>query len=129
MVDDALEREIGARVAAHGFEPGHGVSLEDCTRISREIESVLDERSDLSERYVLEVSSPGVERPLIKRHDYERFAGREVAVKTSEAVGEIGKRIEGVLRGIDEADKVIVEVDGQPLEIARSNIKRAHLVF
>lgn len=154
MADDALEREIEARVGELGFElieleragsktrpilrlridregsaPGQGVSLDDCARVSRGVESYLDERDDLSENYVLEVSSPGVERPLVKRHDFERFAGQEVAIKTAHPVGELGKRVEGVLRGISAEDRVQIEVGERTVEISRADIKNAHLVF
>ena len=153
-MEDRLQQEIEARVEALGFElveleqagskarpilrlriertgPGaeQSVTLEDCTYVSREVESLLDNREDLSERYVLEVSSPGVERPLAKAADYERFAGKEVSLKTSAAVGDLGKRIEGVLKGINSNDVVSIDVGGQIVEIARSNIKKAHLVF
>ena len=158
-MEEQLSSEIEARVAALGYElveleqagsktrpilrlrieragaaeesdkPQPGVTVEDCTRVSREVEAFLDERDDLSERYVLEVSSPGLERPLTKRRDYERFAGKEIALKTSESVGDLGKRIEGVLRGINDADIVTVEVNDAPVEIALGNVKRAHLVF
>ena len=87
------------------------------------------EKESLSERYVLEVSSPGVERPLVKRRDYERFAGREIAIKTGEAIGDLGKRIEGVLRGINDRDVVELDVQGRTVEVDRDNIRKAHLVY
>lgn len=116
------------RSQASATERTSGVTVEDCTKVSRAVEAFLDESDRVSERYVLEVSSPGIERPLIKPQDYERFAGKKVAVKTSEAVGEFGKRVEGTLRGIS-GDVVMVDVEGKPIEIARGNIKKAHLVF
>jgi ribosome maturation factor RimP len=152
MAEEALEREIESRIDDLGYElveleragaktrpilrlridrPGsdQAVTLEDCARVSRELESFLDAKEDLGERYVLEVSSPGVERPLVKRRDYERFAGREVAIKTGEAVGDLGKRIEGVLRGINDRDVVELDVKGRTVEVDRDNIRKAHLVF
>ncbi len=154
MADDVLQREIEAHVSALGFElvelevagsrarpilrlridragstPGHGVSLADCTRVSREVESFLDARPDLSERYVLEVSSPGVERPLTKRADYQRFAGQEVAIRTSLAVEGRGKHIDGVLQGIGDDDVVTVEMNGESVRVPLGNVKKAHLVF
>lgn len=154
-VAEPLEQQIESRVAAEGFElveleqagsksrpilrlrierpdatPGQsGVTLEDCTRVSRAVEAYLDEQADLGERYVLEVSSPGLERPLTRRRDYERFAGQEVALRTSEAVGDHGKRLEGVLRGINADDVVSIEMNGQPIEVRLGNIKKGHLVF
>lgn len=152
MADEGLEREIETRIGELGFElvelervgskarpilriridrpnSDAGVTLDDCSRVSRALEQYLDENPDLGERYVLEVSSPGVERPLVRPSDYRRFAGKEVAIKTSEAVGDLGKRVEGVLRGIDERDVVALEVAGRTIEIERGNIKKAHLVY
>jgi ribosome maturation factor RimP len=154
-VDESLGREIETRVAALGFElveleqagsktrpllrlridraeggeAKPGVTVDDCTKVSRDIESFLDERDVVGERYVLEVSSPGLERPLVKRQDFARFAGREVAIRTAQPVGDLGKRVEGVLKGINDADEVQVERDGQMVAIPQSNIKKAHLVF
>ncbi len=151
---DELQRDIEVRVEALGFElveleqagsrtrpllrlridrpegAGEaGVTIDDCTRVSRDVEAMLDARGDLSERYVLEVSSPGLERPLTRRHDYQRFAGKEVALRTSEAVPDVGKHVNGLLRGIDDNDVVTVEVNGAPVAVALGNIKKAHLVF
>jgi ribosome maturation factor RimP len=152
MTDEALQGEVEARIGALGYElveleqvgskarpilriridrpdSEQPVTVEDCARVSRDLETFLDENAALSERYVLEVSSPGVERPLVKRRDYERFAGKEVAIKTNEAVGQLGKRVEGVLRGISEGDVVELDVKGQTVAVERSNIKKANLVF
>jgi ribosome maturation factor RimP len=152
-LDEALARQIETRVEALGFElveleqagsktrpllrlridvqgpePGRGVSLEDCARVSRAVEGFLDEQGNVGDRYVLEVSSPGLERPLVKARDYERFAGKEIAIKTSQPVGDLGKRVEGVLRGISD-DRVQLDVGGRTIEIPRKEIKKAHLVF
>ena len=152
MAEEALERELEARIEGLGYElveleragsktrpilriridrPGSdaGVTLDDCSQVSRALEAYLDQSPELGERYVLEVSSPGVERPLVKRGDYERFAGKEVSIKTSEAVEDLGKRVEGVLRGIDERDVVELEVNGRTVAVPRDRIRKAHLVF
>jgi ribosome maturation factor RimP len=159
MTDETLERELEGRVEALGYEfveleragsrsrpilrvridvpgssPGHGVSVADCTRVSRALESFLDTEADLADRYVLEVSSPGVERPLLRRRDFERFAGQEVALKVSEPVGEGGrKRFEGELLGLAGgagAEVVRLRLEtGEVLEIPRAQIVRAHLIF
>ncbi|MGQ0562974.1 MAG: ribosome maturation factor RimP [Gemmatimonadota bacterium] len=154
MADDALEREIEAHVAALGYElveleqagskarpilrlridreesaPDQAVTLDDCTRVSRSVEAFLDAREDLGERYVLEVSSPGVERPLVKRRDFERFAGQEVALKTAHPVGELGKRVQGVLRGVSPADEIEIAIGNEIVRVPRDDVKKAHLVF
>jgi len=118
------------RIDRPGAEPGKGVTVEDCTRVSRAIEHYLEERTDIGETYVLEVSSPGLERPLVKRSDWERFSGREVAVKTHHANGEHGKRVEGLLRGISEDDVIRIELASKEVvDIPRGDVVRAHLIF
>ncbi len=116
-----------------GPEPGQGLSLEDCTRVSRALEDVLDGRPDLGERYVLEVSSPGLERPLIKRRDFERFAGREVSLRGREPLAGDSRRIEGELLGVSESEgRETVRVrlaSGEEVAIPRERITRAQLVY
>lgn len=155
MEDKALEREIEKQIEELGFElveamrggsktrpllrlridrpdskPGQGVSLDDCAAVSRAVERYLDERQDLGERYVLEVSSPGIERPLVKARDFQRFAGEPVVLKTQHPIEAHGKRIEGVLLGLDEADRVRLEMpDKAVVSIPRNEVVRAKLVF
>ncbi|HUF49457.1 MAG TPA: ribosome maturation factor RimP [Longimicrobiales bacterium] len=158
MVDE-LDREIGRRVAALGYElveleragskarpilrvrievagssaPGGGVTVEDCTRVSRALEEYLDQAVDIAERYLLEVSSPGVERPLVKPADYARFAGREVAVKTLTQLADGSKRVEGELLGLEtvgDGEQVRVrKADGTVVNIPRAAVARANLIF
>jgi ribosome maturation factor RimP len=155
---DELEREIGGRVDALGYElveleragsrtrpilrvridrpgagPREGVTVDDCARVSRALEEWLDTEASIAERYVLEVSSPGVERPLVRAADFARFAGREVAVKTSSPLPNGSKRIEGELLGLDSAggeERVRIRLaDGSVIDIPRSDVARAHLIF
>jgi ribosome maturation factor RimP len=155
---DELEREIEQRVEALGYEfveleragskarpilrlrvdvpgstPGAGVSVDDCTRISRALEEYLEDASAVPERYVLEVSSPGVERPLLRRGDFQRFAGQEVALKLSTKLPDGAKRVEGELLGLQEQDGQerirLRREDGSEIEIPRADVVRAHLVF
>jgi ribosome maturation factor RimP len=117
------------RIDRPGSEPGKGVTVDDCTRVSRALQQYLDEQQDLGDRYVLEVSSPGIERPLVRSADYERFAGREVAVKARNSIGEHGKRVEGVLLGL-QAGQVRVELPSKEVvAIPEDDVVRAHLVF
>jgi ribosome maturation factor RimP len=121
------------RVDVPGSEPGAGVSVEDCTRISRALEEYLDEAPAVSERYVLEVSSPGVERPLVRAADYSRFAGREVALKLATKLPDGSRRVEGELVGlelIDGQERIrLRRGDGSEIDIPRADVARAHLIF
>ncbi len=117
------------RIDRPGSEPGKGVTVEDCTRVSRALQQYLDEQPDLGDRYILEVSSPGIERPLVRTADYERFAGREVAIKARSSIGEHGKRVEGVLLGV-QAGQVRVELPSKEVvAFPQDDVVRAHLVF
>lgn len=113
--------------------PGRGVSLDDCVRTSRALESYLDERQDVPERYVLEVSSPGVERPLVRRRDFERFAGQEAALVGKTPLAGRSRRLEGELLGISgEPDSELVRLrltGGEEVEVPRAQISRAHLIY
>ena len=121
------------RVDRPGSVPGEGVGLDDCARISRSIEEYLDEQESIPSNYVIEVSSPGVERPLVKRRDFERFAGHEVAVKGYGPLAGRGRRLEGELLGIEggpDEEKVRLRLeDGEEVSVGRSEIARATLVF
>jgi ribosome maturation factor RimP len=112
---------------------GHGVTLDDCRMVSRSIEAEMDEGGTLPARYVLEVSSPGVERPLVRARDFERFSGRQIAVHGREPLHGIAKRVEGELIGIEEeAGQQRIRLrtaEGIELRIPREQTKRVHLVY
>lgn len=113
--------------------PGKGVTVEDCARVTRELEGFLDELPELGQRYVLEVSSPGIERPLVRRRDFERFAGREVALRGKSVLAGRARRLEGELVGLVEeggAEMIRLRLnDGDVVDVPRSDVKRAHLVY
>jgi ribosome maturation factor RimP len=83
------------------------VGIEDCEQVNREMSTILDVEDPLPFAYTLEVSSPGLDRPLRTAHDYERFAGRLAKVVVSQAVDN-QKAFEGRLRGV-ERDEVLLE--------------------
>jgi ribosome maturation factor RimP len=87
--------------------PEESVSIEDCEQVNREISTILDVEDPLPFAYTLEVSSPGLNRPLRDAGDYRRFTGRLAKVVVSEAVDN-QKAFEGRLRGV-EGDAVLLE--------------------
>ncbi len=99
--------------------PG-GVDVDLCERVSREL-------SPLRERYALEVSSPGLDRPLVKPEHYRRAVGERVAVRTDAPV-EGRRRFDGGLRAADD-DGIEVEQDGRPVRIRYAEIRRSHVVY
>jgi ribosome maturation factor RimP len=113
---------------------GSGVTVDECAGVSRALETWLDEYEGLSERYVLEVSSPGVDRPLVKARDFERFRGENVAVKGEGVLLGRSTRIEGELLGLAHAgaddEAVLLRLgDGEEVRIPRTEIRKVHLVF
>ena len=87
--------------------PEESVSIEDCEQVNRELSTILDVEDPLPFSYTLEVSSPGLDRPLRSAADYQRFAGRLAKIVVREPVDN-QKAFEGRLRGV-EADDVLVE--------------------
>ncbi len=101
------------------------VSIEECEDVTRYLSDKLDEMDIIDRSYNLEVSSPGLDRELIKESDYVRFAGREVEVRTYEQIS--GKKyIEGTLVGKD-GEIVKIESAGQILEIPAQKISKINL--
>lgn len=162
MADAALERELETRVEELGFElveleragsrarpifrmridrpdsqPGQGVTVDECVRVSRALQPYMDGRPDIAERYVLEVSSPGVERPLRRHRDWLRFRGREVALQgKGDLAGRGTRRLEGRLEGLVDEDAAEGQEtirlrlsDETVVEVPREEISRAHLIF
>jgi ribosome maturation factor RimP len=121
------------RIDRPGSEPGHGVSVDDCAHVSRELEALVDGWEGLPSGYVLEVSSPGLERPLRKRRDFERAVGREIALRGSEPLARGARRLEGVLLGIEGsggAERLRVRLgDLGEVEVPRSAVAKANLIF
>ena len=108
-------------------KPG-GVSVEDCARVSRAVGDDLEAADVIPGRYVLEVSSPGIDRPLTRREDYERFVGEDAEVVTVEKIGE-QRDHRGKLAGFDAAtESVLLALEsGSTVVIPLGAIRRAHL--
>lgn len=108
-------------------EGEEGVDLDDCELISRSLSDVLETADPIEQAYRLEVSSPGIERPLKRTKDFQRFQGEKVQVKTfSEVAGK--KQWIGFL-GETTEDCVQLDVDGEIIEIPRKKISKANLVW
>lgn len=113
-------------------EPGEGVTLADCQAVSRDLGPALEVHDAVPGAYRLEVSSPGLDRPLVKLRDFERFAGREIKVTTfaPQPDGQGGERrkFQGTLLGAD-GESVRLEVDGSELQLPHSEISKANVVY
>jgi len=106
--------------------PEESVSIEDCAQVNREMSTILDVEDPLPFAYTLEVSSPGLDRPLRDAGDYSRFAGRLAKVVVKEAVDN-QKAFEGRLRGVDTGDVLLETSSGRVHRLPLSLIARGRL--
>ncbi|WP_018211050.1 ribosome maturation factor RimP [Desulfitobacterium hafniense] len=104
-----------------------GVDIDDCTNVSHLVSEVLDKNDPIAQAYMLEVSSPGLERPLKKDEDFERFAGKLVRVLTTEAYQGY-KEFTGYLVGLVE-DDIVLEYEKERMAIPRAIVDKANLTF
>lgn len=102
-----------------------GVDLDDCSDVSHAVSEILDTADTIQQAYMLEVSSPGLERPLKKTEDFQRFQGKLVAVKTNKPY-EGFQDFSGYLRGL-ENEEIILEYEGKRIAIPRSIVNQARL--
>jgi ribosome maturation factor RimP len=105
--------------------PGQGVTADDCAGISRSLERFLETRALVGPRYVLEVSSPGLERPLRWVEHWRRFAGQRARVR-ADALG--GRRVVEIVALPDDEHVTLRREDGTEVTLALDAIREAHLV-
>jgi len=103
-----------------------GVLVEDCERISRQVSSVMDVEDPISGEYTLEVSSPGMARPLYKLEHFKQFAGSQVKLRLRIAF-EGRRKFSGLLKGI-EGDEVVLEIDKEEYLLPYELIDKANVV-
>ena len=120
-----LQASNGGRLLRLFIDKPGGIRVEDCAAVSRQLSRVLEVEGIDYER--LEVSSPGLDRPLRKAGDFSRFAGQkaEVRMRTPDATGR--RKFVGVLRGA-EGGQVSLEVEGQQFALALDDVERARLI-
>jgi ribosome maturation factor RimP len=91
--------------------PTGGIEVDDCARISTAVSATLDVEDPLEEAYTLEVSSPGIDRPLTRLKDFETWEGYEAKIETSEMI-DGRRRFKGVLQGVEDGE-ILIELDEQ----------------
>ena len=120
------------RIDRPGSEPGSsGVTADDCALVSRALHEGLEASPHSLENLVLEVSSPGVERPLVRPKDFDRFAGNQVVVRGYQPLVGNSRQVEGLLAGLvgDEGDRLALEVEGERIEIPLDAVAKATLAY
>jgi len=107
---------------------GSEVSVEDCATVSRALSPIFDVFDPVDGAYALEVSSPGIDRPLTRPDDFRRFAGFEAKLELSES-RDGRRRFKGVLLGLDDNDCVCLNMDGETVRLPVDAIQSAKLVL
>ena len=132
LVDVEYRKEGPDWVLRCFIDKENGVGIEDCQRFSEALDKVLDEADPIPGRYLLEVSSPGIECPLKKDKDFMRFAGKVIEIKLNKALNN-RKTYHGELIGIigeEPERKVALKIDdSEVLEIPRNEIAKAKLLI
>ncbi len=124
-VEGKIVFEHGRRILRLLVDKEGGVTVGDCEKISREVGVVLDVEGAVTDRYVLEVSSPGINRPLVKAADYLKYLGKTASLKTREPID--GRRnYKGVLKKF-ENDEVEILIDGKTYRVPFALIEKAKL--
>lgn len=103
-----------------------GVTLDDCAAVSEQLSAALDVDDPIPEAYVLEVSSPGFNRPLFARSDFERFCGERVFVQLEQPL-QGRRKFKGLLVRVD-GDEALVEIDGATWRLPLAGVAQAHLI-
>jgi ribosome maturation factor RimP len=134
-----LIADLGLELVGIEFSPGRGgsllrvyvdapqrpVTIDDCERASREISAALDVNDPVAGRYTLEVSSPGLDRPLFTLAHFERFVGEAVKINVNLPL-DGRRRFHGTIKSVD-GDRITIEQDGEPVAIVHANIAKARL--
>lgn len=134
LCDDEGIEFVHAEFVTEGFlnilrvyidKPG-GVTMADCSDLSRQLGDIIDASVAVDAEYRLEVSSPGIYRELYKKEDYIKFCGKAVKIQTNTPYD--GKmKFKGILRGLSDNGSVMITVDGDSVELDYSSIKKARL--
>ena len=145
-ITDLVERELEAFLPENGYElflteyvkegkdwflriyidKEGGVSIEDCEKVSGYISKRMDELDPIEKNYFLEVSSPGLDRPLIRDTDYEKYRGKIIDITLYKAI-EGSKQYSGILQGLEEGEIVIADEVGAEMRIPKDMTSKVKL--
>ncbi len=109
------------------IDKSEGVTVEDCSAVSYQVSGLLDVEDPLPGHYTLEVSSPGLDRPLFQAQDFERFAGQKVKIRMRFPI-EGQRNFRGLLQGLQEQQVVIQEQDGKRVDLPLDQVEQARLI-
>lgn len=128
LVDVEYVKEGGTWYLRAYIDKPDGISIDDCEAVSRRLSDILDEKDYIEDSYIMEVSSPGLGRPLKKEKDFARSLGKEVEIRTYRMIDR-EKEFAGILRGYD-AETVTVVLEDETVKVFdKSDIALIRLAF
>ena len=125
IIFEALEAALASASKEH--YGADGINLDDCARVSREVAATLDVEDPIRQSYQLEVSSPGMDRPLAKPEHFQRFRGELVRIETLAPMAGNRRRFRGTLLDATDRDVTLQMPEG-PVTLAYADIEKARLV-
>lgn len=117
-----------AKLQIMAERPDGQMNIDDCEKLSREVSAILDVADPIRGDYVLEVSSPGIDRPLTRRKDFDLYKGFEAKITCAQQI-DGRRRFTGMLGGIDENDIIHIDTQEGPAHIPLSVVEKAKLVL
>ena len=114
LVDVEYVKEGGTWYLRTYIDKEGGISIDDCEKVSRRLSDILDEKDYIDDTYIMEVSSPGLGRPLKKEKDFKRSLGKEVVIRTYRMIDK-QKEFTGILKDYDK-DTVTIELENETLK-------------
>ena len=127
LVDVEYLSHYGKWVLRLYIDKEAGVTIDDCVRVSREIGDLIDVKEAVTHEYTLEVSSPGIDRPLRKEKDFHGAVGKKVKIKMRKPIG-TRRNFVGYLKRFQD-EKLHVEVDNEMVLLSLKDIEKSHLVY
>jgi len=118
-------KEEGMNILRFYIDHADGIALADCEMVSKKISVILDEKDPIVEDYNLEVSSPGIFRPLFTKRHMEKAIGEQVLLKTKKPVKGT-KNLKGILKDVDE-ERIILVYDKEEVEILMDNLRKINI--
>lgn len=128
LVDVEYVKEAGTWYLRAYVDKEGGITIDDCERVSRAFSDLLDREDFIEDAYILEVSSPGLGRPLKKEKDYKRSMGKELEIRTYKAI-DGSKEFHGILCAYDEGTVTIRQEDGADRTFEKKEIALIRLAF
>jgi ribosome maturation factor RimP len=120
-----LEYAAGGELLRIYIDIDRGITVDDCEAVSRQVSGILDVEDPIPGRYTLEVSSPGIDRPLRTLDHFAHFAGERVKIQTDAPING-RRRYKGELLGVD-GETIQIDVDGKQIELPFDRIEKARL--